>query len=144
MFSERPSIITGIGPLPPASESSALLLPPPALPIAPASIPTTVAHAGPVRHAEPTRITVAHWGRLDDGELFAKTRYIDWAVLMKRTFGLDVLRCPRCGARMRVLGTITQPDAIRRILLCLGLRAEPLARAPARDPTWEQLDFDAA
>jgi hypothetical protein len=60
----------------------------------------TVAHAGPVLHAEPTRITVAHWGRLDDGELFAKTRYIDWAILMKRTFGLDVLRCPRCGARL--------------------------------------------
>jgi hypothetical protein len=119
----------------PGSESSALLLPL-ALPIVPASTPMTVEHA-PVLHAEPTRITVAHWGRLDDGELFAKTRYIDWAVLMKRTFGLDVLRCPRCGGRMRVLGTITQPETIRRILLCLGLRAEPLARAPARDPTWE-------
>ena len=104
----------------------------------------TVAHPAPVLHAEPTRITVAHWGRLDDGELFAKTSYIDWAVLMKRTFGLDVLHCPRCGRRMRVLGTLTQPDTIRRILLCLGLRTEPLARAPAHDPTWEQLDFDAA
>jgi hypothetical protein len=104
----------------------------------------TVQHTAPVLHAEPTRITVAHWGRLDDGELFAQTRYIDWAVLMKRSFGLDVLRCPRCGRRMRVLGTITQPDTIRRILLCLGQRAEPLVRAPARDPTWEQLGFDAA
>jgi hypothetical protein len=45
-----------------------------------------------VLHAEPTAITVAHWGRLDQGELFAKTRYVDWAVLMKRSFGLDVLR----------------------------------------------------
>jgi hypothetical protein len=52
----------------------------------------TVAHTVPVLHAEPTRITVAHWGRLHEGELFAKTRYIDWAVLMKRSFGLDVLR----------------------------------------------------
>jgi hypothetical protein len=33
---------------------------------------------------------------------------------------------------------------IRRILEHLGARAEPLAPAPARDPTWEQLDFDAA
>jgi hypothetical protein len=103
-----------------------------------------VQHAARMLHAEPTRITVAHWGRLDEGELFAKTRYIDWAVLMKRSFGLDVLRCPRCGGRMRVLGTITQPDTIRRILWCLGLRAEPLVRAPARDPTWQQMDFDAA
>jgi hypothetical protein len=64
--------------------------------------------------------------------------------LMKRSFGFDVLRCPRCATKMRVLGTLTQPDTIRRILVCLGQRAEPLVRAPARDPTWEQLDFDAA
>jgi hypothetical protein len=43
---------------------------------------------------------------------------------------------------MRVLATITHPDTIRRILEHLGLHAEPLARAPARDPTWEQVGFD--
>ena len=101
-------------------------------------------HPGPVPHAEPTTITVAHWGRLDEGELFAKARYVDWALLMKRTFGFDVLRCPRCTRKMRVLATITHPVTIRRILEHLGVRAEPLARAPARDPTWEQLDFDTA
>jgi hypothetical protein len=101
-------------------------------------------YAGPLLHAEPTTITVAHWGRLDEGELFAKARYVDWAVLMKRSFGFDVLRCPRCATKMRVLATITHPATIRRILEHLGARAEPLARAPARDPTWEQLDFDAA
>jgi hypothetical protein len=62
---------------------------------------------------------------------------------MKRSSGLDVLRCPRCGARMRVISTITQPETIRTVLLYLGQRAEPLARAPARDPPSEQLDFDA-
>jgi hypothetical protein len=35
---------------------------------------------------------------------------------------------------MRVLGTITQPETIRRILLCLGQRAEPLARAKLVTP----------
>jgi hypothetical protein len=104
-----------------------------------------VLHTGPVLHAEPTAITVAHWGRLDDGELFAKTRYVDWAVLMKRSFGLEVLRCPRCARKMRVLATLTHQETIRRILVHLGVRAEPLARAPARDPTWQQVDlgFDA-
>jgi hypothetical protein len=34
---------------------------------------------------DPTRIAIAHWGRLDEGELFAKSRHIDWAVVMKRT-----------------------------------------------------------
>jgi hypothetical protein len=32
---------------------------------------------------------------------------------------------------MRVLATITHPETIRRILGHLGVRAEPLARAPA-------------
>jgi hypothetical protein len=46
---------------------------------------------------------------------------------------------------MRVLATITNPLAVRRILEHLRMRADPLPRAPARDPTWEQADlgFDA-
>jgi hypothetical protein len=40
--------------------------------------------------ANPTRITVAHWGRLDDGEMFARARYVAWAVLMKRSFGFEI------------------------------------------------------
>jgi hypothetical protein len=43
----------------------------------------------------------------DDGELFAKAGYVDWAGLMKRSFGFDVLRCPRCATKMRVFATIT-------------------------------------
>ena len=94
---------------------------------------------------EPTTISVAHWGRLLDGELFAQARYIDWATLMKRSFGFNVLRCPRCVGKMFVLATITDPVTIRRILEHLGVRSDPLPRAPARDPTWEQehLGFDA-
>jgi len=42
---------------------------------------------------EPTTISILHWGRLLDGELFATSRYVQWAVLMKRTWGCDVLRC---------------------------------------------------
>jgi hypothetical protein len=46
---------------------------------------------------------------------------------------------------MRVLSTITDLATIRRILTHLGGRADPLPRAPARDPTGEQVDlgFDA-
>jgi len=54
-----------------------------------------------------------------------------WAQLMTRVFGFDVLACPRCGARMRILAAINPPDAIRKILGCLGLptRAPPIAPA---------------
>jgi hypothetical protein len=64
--------------------------------------------------------------------------HIDWAVLMKRTFGFDVLTCTRCSRRMRVMATITDPATIRKILQHLFVRADPLDRAPARDPTWNR------
>ena len=85
-------------------------------------------------------------GRLLDGELFATSRYVDWAVLRKRTFGLDGLACPRCARKRRVLSTSTEPSSVRKILDPLRLRSEPLVAAPARDPTWEPatFGFDAA
>jgi hypothetical protein len=56
-------------------------------------------------------------------------RNYPWAELLKRVFELDVLACPRCGGRMRILAAINPPDAIEKILACLGLptRAPPIA-----------------
>ncbi|MFS8068979.1 MAG: hypothetical protein ACMG6S_21670 [Byssovorax sp.] len=47
---------------------------------------------------------------------------------------------------MKVHATITEPSTVQRILNHLGVRSAPLPRAPARDPTWEQVDlgFDDA
>ena len=122
-------------PLAPAPPAPA---PPPAL----ASPPGNAAGATePAVFVDPTLITVAHWGRLENGELFAWSSRLDWAVMMKRTWGFDVLVCPRCAHRMRVVATITEPRVVRRILEHLRVRAEPLARAPARDPEWYQVDL---
>ena len=54
-----------------------------------------------------------------------------WAQLMKRVWELDVLECPNCQGRMRILAAIHPPDATRKILDCLGLpsRAPPIAPA---------------
>jgi hypothetical protein len=90
---------------------------------------------------DPTTITLQHWGRLLDGELLATSSRVDWALLLRRTFGFDALRCPKCDGRMRVLATLTDPSAVRRILEHLGMRAVPLEAAPARDPTGEQTDL---
>lgn len=94
---------------------------------------------------DPTLIAVAHWGRLNNGELFAWSRRLDWAVMMKRNWGFDVLICPRCRRKMHVISTITEPSVVRKLLEHLGVRASPLTRAPARGPDWEQADlgFDA-
>ena len=54
-----------------------------------------------------------------------------WAELMRRTFEIDVLLCP-CGARRRVLSLVCDPAQIRRVLLHMGLPADPPQRAPPR------------
>ena len=71
----------------------------------------------------------------------AWSRRLEWAVMMKRTFGFNVLRCPRCSGKMRVISTHTEPQVVRQILDPLGVRASPLPRAPARDPDWKQVDL---
>jgi hypothetical protein len=83
----------------------------------------------------PNVLAVRQWQRLYDGALLAITPYIDWATLMRRTFDVDVLRCSRCGSRLRVLAVITEPDPIRRILAHLGLASDEPPFARARDPT---------
>ena len=57
---------------------------------------------------------------------------IDWATLMHRVWGWDVLQCPRCEGRMRFIAVIQARDAIERILTHLGLPAGPIVPAPAR------------
>ena len=39
-----------------------------------------------------------------------------WPALMRRVFDLDVLACPRCGGRLRIIATVQDPDAVRAIL----------------------------
>jgi hypothetical protein len=68
-----------------------------------------------------------------------KPRNYSWAQLMMRVFELDVLVCPRCGGRMRVLGAVHPPDAILKILSCLGLPTKAPPVAPARPNVDEKL-----
>jgi hypothetical protein len=46
---------------------------------------------------------------------------------MRRAFGIDVLECPECGGRMRVLSTITDSKIISAILDHLAGRGPPSA-----------------
>jgi hypothetical protein len=65
----------------------------------------------------------------------------EWARLMRRAFELDVLRCPKCDHRMRVLALIEQPSTARRVLRHLGMRdhAPPIAPARLTDTTFDDV-----
>jgi hypothetical protein len=54
--------------------------------------------------------------------LARSARYRPWAELMERTFQLDVLSCPRCSGRLRLLAPMIEPKEIRRYLRGLGNR----------------------
>ena len=66
---------------------------------------------------------------------------------MRRTFGFDVLACPQCGGRLRLLALIEHRAAVERILRHLGLPIDqpepcsaraPLGRADARERAWDE------
>ena len=57
-------------------------------------------------------------------------RYWAWADLMRRAFDIDVLACPRCGGRLRLIAAIEDPDAIRAILVALAKSGDLAGRAP--------------
>lgn len=67
-------------------------------------------------------------------------RYL-WAELMRRVFGLDVLRCPECRSQRRLISLITQRDVIIRILAHLELETDPAPIQPARASPQLELAF---
>ena len=55
---------------------------------------------------------------------------------MKRVFATDALKCDCCGGRMRILCAVNPPDAIRKILDCLGMPIRAPPTAPALIEDW--------
>jgi len=47
---------------------------------------------------------------------------------------VEVLRCPHCGARRRLLAAMHDPESIRRVLLAMRLAATLPVPAAARSP----------
>jgi len=67
-------------------------------------------------------------------------RYL-WAELMRRVFGLDVLRCEVCGSSRRLVSLILERAVIVRILAHLGLETNPPPIQPARAPPQGEFAF---
>jgi hypothetical protein len=73
----------------------------------------------------PSVLSVAHWHRLLGGELYAASSRVDWAILLKRTFEVDVKLCVRCGGRLCVRAVITEPTTVTKILTALSRARDP-------------------
>jgi len=57
----------------------------------------------------------------DDARVKPTPRAWTWAALMHRAFAIDVLACPHCGGRLRLIATLHDPAVIRKILEYLDL-----------------------
>ena len=64
-----------------------------------------------------------------------------WAQLMERVFAFQLLVCPVCGGRRRVLEAVTDRDAIRAILRNHGLSSELPEPTPAKPNPQLELPF---
>jgi hypothetical protein len=93
-------------------------------------------HQGGIRASEESQANPED----ENGVQGKKGRNYSWARLMARVFELDVLCCPRCGGRMRIMAAIDSPEAIAKILACLGLPIRPPPLTPA-EPDPESLSF---
>jgi len=59
-----------------------------------------------------------------------------WAELLARTFAVDVLACPRCHGRMRLLAMVQEPANVARFLAAMGEPTEVPRRSPGRGPPY--------
>ncbi len=80
------------------------------------------------------QLTAQHRARLANGQLLAQAPRIEWAKLLRRTFLDDVLACPRCNGRARVIAAVHQSDAARRFLASIDERSLSERLPYARDP----------
>jgi hypothetical protein len=77
------------------------------------------------RAQERRALSINHWDRLLGGELYAPLSRADWALLLGRTFDVDVKRCRGCGGRMTVRAVVTDPAFIAKLLGALRRSRDP-------------------
>ncbi|MCE9593676.1 MAG: transposase, partial [Planctomycetes bacterium] len=76
-------------------------------------------------------------------ETCCASRRSTWAELLQRVFAIDVLACPYCGAKRKLVALINDGVVVRKILAHLGLPTEPPQLAPARAPPQVEFAFEA-
>jgi hypothetical protein len=106
-------------------------------------------HSGPVVIEDaPHRVTPTTSGSAPEvgatPVAYVRPLYFAWADLLRRVFAIDVLACPNCGGRLRLLATIEDRAVVEKILTHLGLPVDPPQPSAARTPEWLPGVRDAA
>jgi Putative transposase/Transposase zinc-binding domain len=107
----------------------------------------TVKYAGVLAPASPWRPRIAPQPKPKPKPRAAEAQQADllpkhpgtyraWAELLKRTFDIDVLDCPNCHGRMKLLAMITDANSVARYLAKLGETTDAPRRAPSRGPPY--------
>ncbi len=51
---------------------------------------------------------------------------LNWAERLRRVFRVDISNCPLCGGQLRVIGDVTDPTVIQRILNHVAAQPPPI------------------
>ena len=126
----RSHLVRYSGVLAPASKWRPRIVPEPP-PAIPSTIPPGAAQTTPRSPTDSTPTPAATAQEALQPGPFRHGRNYTWPELMKRVWELDVLECPRCRGRMKIVAAIHSPIAIPKILDSMGLpsRAPPIAAA---------------
>jgi hypothetical protein len=81
--------------------------------------------------AEPTAMAPALIAGAEGTTAKSGSRASSWAALMHRAFAIDVLACPHCGGRLRLIATLHDPAVIRKLLEHLGMARSGPSLGPA-------------
>ncbi len=109
-------VVRYAGALAPASKLRPLVIPPPP----------------PTANDDPSPCTDC--STTSDKPSTHRSGYRPWRELMLRSFAIDVEKCDRCGARLRLRALVLAAASIDRFLRRIGEPTEPPALSPARDP----------
>jgi hypothetical protein len=100
----------------------------------------TVKYAGVLAPASPWRERIGprpakpeEPAKADDEPVPKRKRggYRPWAELLRRTLAIDVLECPTCKGRMKLIAMITEPKSVARFLAALGEPVDVPGRSPS-------------
>ena len=81
---------------------------------------------GPNAKIRKTIISTAQAKRPEEKAASDKRVYrVEFAKLLSRVFGIDVLKCPKCLSKMQIISLITTEHAIRDILISLKMSTAP-------------------